>query len=84
LAALLFQITPATGVNIDPNWVIGLLLGAISVLAGVIGFLYRVQVAESKRKDELIDRLLRQANRTVDVTDRTVSLAEKRQRGTDR
>lgn len=67
--------------NIDPNWVILTLLGVIGTLASVIAFMYRT---ESKRKDELITRLLRQANRTADVTDRTVTLAEKQQRGIGR
>lgn len=64
----------------DPSWIIATLLGAISALACAIGVMYRAQVAESKRKDALIDRLLRQADRAVETTGRTVSLAEKRQR----
>lgn len=78
---LLLQVAAGGVPNIDPNWVILTLLGVIGTLASVIAFMYR---AESKRKDELITRLLRQANRTADVTDRTVTLAEKQMRGTGR
>jgi hypothetical protein len=56
---------------------IQLLLGAIASLASALAFMYR---AESKRKDALIERLLNAALKQTDVTDRTVSLAETREK----
>jgi hypothetical protein len=54
-------------------------------LSGQIGILYRGQVkaleTESRRKDELIDELVKQIGRTADVQDRTVSVVEQRERG---
>lgn len=78
LAVLLFQMA-TDGLRIDPTWVIGMLMSAIGALVSGIVVMWRQSLAENKRKDELIDRLLRQAGRAADVTDRTVSLAEKRQ-----
>lgn len=76
MSFLLLQLA-TDGVRIDPSWVIITLLGTIGSLATAVTVLWRQSVAEGKRKDELIDRLVRQIGRTADVQDRTVSLVEK-------
>jgi len=65
----------------DAAQLVPLLLGAVATLSTALAYMYR---EESKRKSALIDRLLDAALRTTDVTDRTVTLAEKRERGTAR
>ena len=72
------------GFHIDPAWVIGALISALGAMSTVVLAMWRYFVAEGKRKDELIDRLLRQTARTAEVTDRVVSTAETRERGTRR
>lgn len=66
---------------------IALASGIVTSLVTAVGITYRGQIkaleSESRRKDELIDKLVRQIGRTADVQDRTVSLVE-RQRGTPR
>jgi hypothetical protein len=70
--------------RIDPAWVIAGLTTTIGTLSTVVGILYRGQVkaleTESRRKDELIDELVKQIGRTADVQDRTVSVVEQRER----
>jgi hypothetical protein len=63
---------------VDAGTIVPLLLGTISSLTVAIGVLWRQSVAESRRKDELIDRLLKQLGRTTDATERVVSVAERR------
>jgi hypothetical protein len=76
---LLAQIPPPPGGSIDPfiGWLLALVLGGFTAALGVM---WRQAVAESNRKDELIDRLLNQVGRAAEATDRSVSLAEKRDR----
>jgi hypothetical protein len=72
------------GFRIDPSWVIAGLTTTVGTLSTVVGILYRGQVkaleTESRRKDELIDELVKQIGRTADVQDRTVSVVEQRER----
>lgn len=77
---LLLQVVAADGFRID-NGVLITILGAIGT-AGLtaIAALWRQSVAEGKRKDQLIDRLLDQVGRTTNVQDRTVSLVEEDRR----
>ena len=79
MGGLFFQMASG-GLSIDPAWAIGMLMSTIGALVSALVVMWRQSQMENKRKDELIDRLLRQVGRAADVTDRTVSLAEKRQR----
>lgn len=72
---LLVQVPPPPGVDPLFGWLFGVLM---TTLTTAIGFLWRQSVAESKRKDALIDRLLDQIGKTASATDRTVTLAERR------
>lgn len=60
----------------DP-FVVSLGGAVLTALVGAVTALWRQSVNESRRKDELIDRLLDQANRSAEVGERTVSLVEK-------
>lgn len=66
--------------GIDLPWIVAGLTTVIGSLATAVGITYRGQIKalenESRRKDELIDKLVRQIGRTADVQDRTVSLVE--------
>ena len=63
--------------GIDPmlGWLVALIF---STLTSAIAVMWRQSVVESKRKDELIDRLLAQIGRAAEATDRTLSLVERR------
>lgn len=82
---LALQATADPTFHIEPAWVIATLMTTLGSLSTVIGILYRGQVkaleTESRRKDELIDELVKQIGRTADVQDRTVSVVEQRERG---
>lgn len=67
----------ADGIRIDSGVALGIAGTVLSALTAALAALWRQSVTEGKRKDELIDRLLDQINRTADVQDRTVSLQEK-------
>lgn len=82
------QIVPTDGVHIDPAWVVATGTALLSMLTGTITFLYRGQIQamkdriawleqEGKRKDERTDRLIQQIGRVANVTERSVSLAER-------
>ena len=60
-----FQVPPPPTGSIDPfiGWVIALLFGTLTT---AIGILWRQAVAESKRKDDLIDRKDAQIERLVE------------------
>lgn len=89
MTPLLFQIAgPGAGFNIDPAWVISMIMALLSMLTGTIAFLYRGQIAamreritwlqeEGHRKDERTDRLIQQIGRAANAVERSVSLAEK-------
>lgn len=81
---LALQVVADSNFRIDPAWVIAGLTTTIGTLSTVVGILYRGQVkaleTESRRKDELIDELVKQIGRTADVQDRTVSVVEQRER----
>lgn len=68
------------GSGIDLPWVVAGLTTIIGSLATAVGITYRGQIKalenESKRKDELIDRLVRQIGRTADVQDRAITVVE--------
>jgi hypothetical protein len=72
------QIGPPTG-SIDPfiGWIVGLVWVA---LTGAIGMLWRQSVAESKRKDELIDRLLNAELTNAKANEQSVSLLAQERR----
>jgi dihydrodipicolinate synthase/N-acetylneuraminate lyase len=65
-------------------WMIAGVTTVIGSLATAVGITYRGQIKalenESRRKDEWIDKLVRQIGRTADVQDRTVSVVERRER----
>jgi hypothetical protein len=65
-------------------WLIAGVTTVIGSLATAVGITYRGQIkaleTESRRKDELIDELVKQIGRTADVQDRTVSVVERRER----
>ena len=62
--------------SVDPTWLMGIFLTAISAL-------YGNQIIECRRKDALINRLLDELHRTTDVLEKDVSLHE-RERGVRR
>lgn len=66
--------------GVDPlvYWLAGVM---ITALVSAVVALWRLSVAEGKRKDQLIDELIVQIGRTADVQDRTVSVVEQRERG---
>lgn len=72
---LLLQVT-ADGFRIEPSVLVAILSAIGTSLTVAIAALWRQSVAEGKRKDQLIDRLLDQVGRTTNVQDRTVSLVE--------
>jgi hypothetical protein len=78
---LLLQAAPPA---IDLPWLIAAMTTVIGSLSAAIGVLYRSQVrtleTESKRKDELIDRLTTQIERMAEVQDRSVSFVEREHR----
>jgi hypothetical protein len=78
---LLLQVAPAA---IDLPWLIAGMATLIGSLSAAVGVTYRGQVrtleTESKRKDELIDRLTAQIERMADVQDRSVSFVEREHR----
>jgi membrane protein implicated in regulation of membrane protease activity len=65
--------------GLDPG-LVALAGTMLSALTTAIAVLWRQSVAESRRKDELIDRLLEQVGRTAEATDRAVSHAERDRR----
>lgn len=71
----LLQVPPPPAGSIDPfvGWLVALVLG---LLTSALGKLYLDSRAESKRKDELIDRLLRAGLKNADTSERSVSLLE--------
>lgn len=73
------QVPPIPTEGIDPfaGWLVALVFAALTT---ALAAMWRQSVAESKRKDELIDRLLGQMGRAVEATDRSVTLAERRAR----
>lgn len=76
---LLAQAAAQIPEGIDPmlGWIFALVFGSMT---SALGLMWRQAVAESKRKDELIDRLLLQVGRAAEATDRTVSFAEQQDR----
>jgi hypothetical protein len=94
-AILLQVVSDAPGFRVEPAWVIATLLAVVSTLTGTIAFLYRGQIealreritwleSEGKHKDERTDRLIEQVGRAANVTDRSVSLAERERERTHR
>lgn len=86
MTLLLFQAVPG-GIQIDPAWLITIVVSIVGSLSTVIAFLYRGQVEamqaqidflkeEGKRKDERAEKLIDQLNRVADVQDRGLSLVE--------
>lgn len=73
-----FQGAPPTG-SIDPfiGWIVATAFGTLTT---AIGIMWRQSVAESKRKDELIDKLLRAGLENADANERSVSLLEQERR----
>lgn len=72
------QITSSSG-GIDPL-VVTLAGAVLTSLTMAIGVLWRQSVAESKRKDELIDRLLSATEKAAAATEKSVEHAERRER----
>ena len=78
MSLLLFQGVPVPPVGIDPFvWLVWI------AVTGAIGKLYWDSRQESKRKDELIDRLLKAGLENAEANQRSVSLHEqdRRERG---
>ena len=75
MSVLLLQSVPQIPGGIDPFvWVVWV------GLTGAIGKMYLDARAENKRKDELIDRLLKAGLENAEATHRTVSLLERESR----
>jgi hypothetical protein len=79
MTLLLLQtpLPPAGAVDPFVGWIVALLFGG---LTSAIGILWRQSVAESKRKDELIDRLLKAGLENANANARSVSLLEQEKR----
>lgn len=69
--------SPPPGTDPLVGWILSILLTA---LTGAIGKLYWDSRQESKRKDELIDRLLKAGLENADANRRSVSLLEQERR----
>lgn len=77
----LLQVPPPQSDAVDPfvGWVVAVLFGS---LTAAISMMWRQAVAESKRKDELIDRLLRAGLENAETNRRSVSLLDDDRRRT--
>ncbi len=74
---ILLQIPPPPGVDPLIGWIIATLLGGLST----VFFLWQRQTAaESKRKDELIDRLLNAEFTNARANEKSVSLLDEERR----
>jgi hypothetical protein len=75
---LLLQTAP---MPIDLPWLIAGMATIMGSLSAAIGVTYRGQVraleTENKRQEIIIDRLLKQVERTADIQDRSVSFVER-------
>lgn len=89
--AIILQAT-ATGIPVDPAWVITTFSTVACALAGTIAFLYRGQVASYKdritwletelaKKDAKIDLLIAQVGRLAEATDHSITSAERGRSG---
>jgi len=72
------QSLPPAG-SIDPfiGWVVA---AVFSTMTTALGIMWRQSVAESKRKDDLIDKLLQAGFDNADANKRSVSLLEQERR----
>jgi hypothetical protein len=78
MSLLLLQVPPPPpGVDPLTGWLIAVVFGAFTT---AIGVLWRQAVAESKRKDELIDRLLEAEHQNADTNQKSVSLLTEERR----